>query len=62
MPQWSWAHHQQPLATAMSGITLAEVLARQTREGDLYDTLPDGRLRCYACGHCCPLPEGAIGV
>ena len=46
----------------MSGITLAEVLARETREGDLYETLPDGRLRCYACGHCCPLPEGAIGV
>jgi len=42
--------------------TLAEVLAHETREGDLYDTLPDGRLRCLACGHCCPLPEGAVGV
>jgi pyruvate formate lyase activating enzyme len=42
--------------------TLAEVLAQQTREGELYDVLPDGRLRCYACGHCCPLPEGAVGV
>ena len=42
--------------------TLAEVLARDTRDGELYDTLPDGRLRCYACGHCCPLPDGAIGV
>ncbi len=42
--------------------TLADVLARETREGELYDSLPDGRLRCYACGHCCPLPEGAIGV
>jgi pyruvate formate lyase activating enzyme len=42
--------------------TLADVLARETREGELYDRLPDGRLRCYACGHCCPLPEGAIGV
>jgi pyruvate formate lyase activating enzyme len=42
--------------------TLAEALARGTREGELYDVLPDGRLRCYACGHCCPLPEGAIGV
>src|SRR5437763_4991587 len=41
---------------------LAEVLARETRDGELYDTLPDGRLRCYACGHCCPLPEGAVGV
>ncbi len=42
--------------------SLAAVLARETREGELYDTLPDGRLRCYACGHCCPLPDGAIGV
>jgi pyruvate formate lyase activating enzyme len=42
--------------------TLADVLARETREGDLYERLPDGRLRCYACGHCCPLPDGAIGV
>jgi pyruvate formate lyase activating enzyme len=42
--------------------TLAEVLARETRTGDLYETLSDGRLRCFACGHCCPLPEGAIGV
>jgi pyruvate formate lyase activating enzyme len=42
--------------------TLAEVLASQTCEGELFERLPDGRLRCYACGHCCPLPEGAIGV
>jgi pyruvate formate lyase activating enzyme len=41
---------------------LADVLARETRVGELYDTLPDGRLRCTACGHCCPLPNGAIGV
>jgi pyruvate formate lyase activating enzyme len=42
--------------------TLAEVLARETQEGDLVETLPDGRLRCYACGHECPIPEGAAGV
>jgi len=42
--------------------TLAEVLARETRVGDLYERLPNGRLRCYACGHCCPLPDGAVGV
>jgi pyruvate formate lyase activating enzyme len=42
--------------------TLADVLARETRAGELYHTLPDGRLRCYACGHCCPLPDGAVGV
>jgi pyruvate formate lyase activating enzyme len=42
--------------------SLTEVLARETVDGELYDTLPDGRLRCYACGHACPLPDGAIGV
>ena len=42
--------------------TLAELLAQTTREGSLFDRLPDGRLRCYACGHCCPLPDGAVGV
>src|SRR6201988_3106216 len=42
--------------------TLAEVIARETHAGELYEVLPDGRLRCYACGHCCPLPEGAGGV
>ncbi len=42
--------------------TLAEVLAQETRVGELYERLPDGRLRCYACGHCCPLPDGAVGV
>jgi pyruvate formate lyase activating enzyme len=42
--------------------TLAEVLATETRPGDLYERMPDGRLRCFACGHCCPLPDGAVGV
>jgi pyruvate formate lyase activating enzyme len=42
--------------------TLADVLARETRDGELYDALPDGRLRCYACGHECPIPDGAAGV
>jgi pyruvate formate lyase activating enzyme len=42
--------------------TLAEILAQETRDGELYSVLPDGRLRCHACGHCCPLPDGATGV
>src|SRR5260370_29654073 len=41
---------------------LAEGVAREASEGELYDRAPDGRQRWYACGHCCPLPEGAIGV
>ena len=42
--------------------SLAELLSQQTRDGDLFTVLPDGRLQCDACGHCCPLPAGAIGV
>ncbi len=46
----------------MSKETLSEVLAENTKEGELYETLPDGRLRCFACGHRCPIPEGKAGV
>jgi pyruvate formate lyase activating enzyme len=42
--------------------SLADVLSEATREGDLYEELADGRIRCHACGHCCPLPDGAVGV
>jgi len=43
-------------------MTLAEILTRLTREGELYEKLPDQRLRCYACGHRCVIPEGRPGV
>ena len=44
--------------------TLRSVLDRQVREADpaLYEKLPNRRLRCFACGHCCPIPEGQPGV
>ena len=42
--------------------TLADILAEETRDGALFETLPDGRLQCEACGHRCPLPDGAVGV
>ncbi|MCH7747645.1 MAG: AmmeMemoRadiSam system radical SAM enzyme [Acidobacteria bacterium] len=42
--------------------TLAETLGRHTREGDLYERLDAHRLRCVACGHRCPIPDGAVGV
>lgn len=46
----------------MAETTLADVLAEQTKEGELYETLPDGKVRCFACGHRCPIPEGRAGV
>ena len=43
-------------------MTLAEQLTAQTREGELYEKLDRNRVRCYACGHACPIPPGFDGV
>jgi len=42
--------------------TLREIVNRNVKEGDLYEKLDRNRVRCYACGHCCPIPEGQPGV
>jgi len=42
--------------------TLAETLAREVREADLWEPLDGRRVRCFACGHCCPIFEGQAGV
>src|SRR6201989_2450588 len=42
--------------------TLREVVDQHVREGELYEPLDRGRVRCFACGHCCPIPEGQVGV
>ena len=42
--------------------SLAEVLARHTREGELYERLEDQRVRCVACGHRCLIPPGREGI
>src|SRR5207247_979088 len=41
---------------------LADVLARLAREGELFERLPESRVRCYACGHRCLIPPGQRGV
>jgi pyruvate formate lyase activating enzyme len=43
---------------------LREVLAARTQEAapGLVEPLERGRLRCLACGHRCPIPDGAAGV
>jgi len=44
--------------------TLREIVHQHVREAEprLYEKLDRGRLRCYSCGHCCPIPEGQAGV
>jgi len=44
--------------------TLADVLSARTVEAApaLVEKIDRGRVRCYACGHECPIPDGAVGV
>lgn len=44
--------------------TLQDALAARTRDAaaELVERLDRNRLRCHACGHGCPIPEGALGV
>jgi pyruvate formate lyase activating enzyme len=42
--------------------TLREIVDQRVREGDLYEKLDRNRVRCYACGHACPIPDGQPGV
>ncbi|MFZ0797720.1 MAG: AmmeMemoRadiSam system radical SAM enzyme [Terriglobales bacterium] len=46
--------------------TLHDILTAddRVRKGDpaLWEKLDRNRVRCYACGHCCPIPDGQPGV
>jgi pyruvate formate lyase activating enzyme len=42
--------------------SLREIVDGRVREGDLYEPIEGKRIRCFACGHCCPIPEGQPGV
>ena len=44
--------------------TLRDILDQSVREADasLYEKLDNHRVRCFSCGHCCPIPEGQPGV
>ena len=48
--------------TGIEMATLAEVLGGYVREGDLWEPLENKRIRCFACGHRCPIAEGQAGV
>jgi pyruvate formate lyase activating enzyme len=42
--------------------TLRDTLLEHTRVGELWKTEPSGVIRCFACGHRCPIPPGRDGV
>ncbi len=44
--------------------TLRDILDQRVREADpvLYEKLEKNRVRCFSCGHCCPIPDGQPGV
>ena len=44
--------------------TLRHILDERVREADptLYEKLDNHRVRCFSCGHCCPIPDGQPGV
>ena len=46
----------------MPASDLGERLASLTRTGDLVEALPEGRVRCVACGHRCVIPPGREGI
>ena len=49
--------------TGMAGApTLDQVLSGLAREGELFERLPGGRVRCSACGHRCLIPPGRRGI
>jgi len=44
--------------------TLRDILDERVREADprLVEKLDGNRVRCFSCGHCCPIPDGQPGV
>jgi len=42
--------------------TLQDVLSEHTVVGELWKTLQEDRLECFACGHRCVIKEGRIGI
>lgn len=53
------------LVYRLSGVfmsTLANQLDKLTVEAELYETLPDEAVRCYACGHRCLIRNGKRGI
>jgi pyruvate formate lyase activating enzyme len=42
--------------------TLKGLLSQHTKEGELYEKMPDNWVRCFSCGHRCRIPLGRDGI
>lgn len=43
-------------------LTLRDLLSQHTREGDLYEKMPNNWVRCFACGHKCKIAPDHDGI
>lgn len=43
-------------------VLLKDLLAGQTKVGDLFSPMSDNWVRCFACGHRCKIPPGKDGI
>ena len=50
------------LALDGGALTLAQTLDARVRVGELVESLPDGSVRCVACGHQCLIRQGRRGI
>ena len=57
---WLTSVIKQP--SLLNIMALRDVLESSVRPGTLVEPLDERRIRCVACGHACPLPDGAAGV
>jgi pyruvate formate lyase activating enzyme len=46
----------------MPEVPLKEILANHTKEGKLYAEMPNGWVRCFACGHRCKISPAKEGI
>ncbi|MCL4513482.1 MAG: AmmeMemoRadiSam system radical SAM enzyme [Candidatus Eremiobacteraeota bacterium] len=47
---------------AYASSSLKETLSLLSKEGELYEKLPDGKVICFACGHRCKILKGLPGI
>lgn len=51
------------LRTPIAGdVPLSAIIDPLVQEGELYRTLDNNRVQCYACGHLCKISDGARGI